>query len=131
MGKWPINIIIIRKVKFMKKIILISISSLFLGLGCSHFHQVEGRQESSVIPEGVRVKIGSSEVAEGENVQIYKKKCTKQQNKGQGESCAEVCNTVNVGKAKVLKILTKDTAIVSPDAGIAMDTEMYVEKINN
>jgi hypothetical protein len=115
----------------MKKIILISISSLFVGFGCSHFHQVEGRQESSMIPAGVRVKIGSSEVAEGENVQIYKKKCIKQQNKGQGESCAEVCSTVNIGKAKVLKILTKDTAIVNPDAGITMDTEMYVEKLNN
>jgi hypothetical protein len=38
------------------------------------------------------------------------------------------CQDDKVGEARVLKVLDHDSAIVEPDQGLTMDTEMKVEK---
>ena len=113
------------KSKFLTIFAAIGISTF--GLGCAHYHKIEGREEKSEIPEGVRVNIGSSEVKAGDSVDVFKRKCVKNKMHHKGAS-AEKCTTTKIGEAVVTKILTSDVAIVSPQSGLTMEPDMYVEK---
>ncbi len=98
---------------------------LMLGAGCAHNHKVDGPQEKSEIPAGVRVSIGGKEVKEGDTLHVYKSEChSVDSNKGMRKSCSDK----EIGKAVVLKVLDHDSAIVEPQGGLAMDSSMKVEK---
>lgn len=111
----------------MKKLGLMSLMfSAFMAFGCAHPHSVQGNEQRSEIPEGVRVAIGSSEVSEGEKVEVFRPVCKKVSRPRGGTSNS--CRYEKVGEARVLKVLDHDSAIVEPDQGLAMDTNMKVEK---
>lgn len=113
----------------MKLLFLIAFLGFSLGvnIGCSHFHKVEGPEPKSEIPEGVRVSIGSSEVKEGDVVDIFKRKCIKRKMRVHAQG-SEACTTTKLGQTVVTKVLTKDVAIVRAPADFTLETDMYVEK---
>lgn len=98
----------------------------FMTFGCAHNHTVQGNEKKSEIPEGVRVAIGSTEVKEGEKVDVLRSVC-KQVRRARGANGTS-CTDQKVGEARILKILDHDSAIVAPDQGLTMDTNMKVEK---
>lgn len=109
------------------KIILLSILiGVFGASGCAHIHPVQGAEQKSEIPEGVRVSIGSSEVKEGEKVDVLRPVCKKVRRPRGGSKNS--CKDQKVGEARILKVLDHDSAIVEPDQGLTMDTGMKVEK---
>lgn len=111
----------------MKKLGLMSlIFSAFMAFGCAHTHSVQGNEQKSEIPEGVRVAIGSSEINEGDKVDVFRSVCKKVHRARGGTTNS--CRDDKVGEARVLKVLDHDSAIVEPDQGLAMDTNMKVEK---
>lgn len=101
--------------------------SLGINIGCSHFHKVEGPEPKSEIPEGVRVSIGSSEVKEGDVVDIFKRKCVKRKMHVHAQG-SETCTTTKLGQTVAIKVLTKDVAIVRAPTDVTLETDMYVEK---
>lgn len=107
---------------------LLGAALLSFGLmsGCAHVHKVDGQQEKSEIPAGVRVGIGGKEVKEGDSVLVYKSVCKKVQKVRGGDYTS--CNDQIAGKAVVLKVLDHDSAIVEPKDGLVIDTTMTVEK---
>ena len=113
------------KTKILTIVAAIGISTF--SIGCAHYHKIEGREEKSEIPEGIRVNIGSSEVKTGDSVDVFKRKCVKSKMHHRGAS-AETCTTTKLGEAVVTKVLTSDVAIVSPQPGLSMESDMYVEK---
>lgn len=106
---------------------ILSIAILLIGVGCAHNHKVDGPQEGTEIPAGVRVSIGGKEVKEGDTLTIYKTSC-RRTSVGERGGGANKCHDNQVGSAVVLKILNDDSAIVSPQNGLVMDTSMKVEK---
>lgn len=111
----------------MKKLGLLSLMlAAFTAFGCAHTHSVQGNEQKSEIPEGVRVAIGSTEVKEGDKVDVLHSVCkqVRRHRGGTGTSCSDQ----KVGEALVLKVLDHDSAIVEPDQGLTMDTNMKVEK---
>lgn len=112
----------------MKKSVSVfaALVALGLGAGCAHVHKVDGPQEKSEIPSGIRVGIGGQEVQEGDTVSVYTTNCkdVPRLRTGSGRQCQDV----EVGKALVLKVLDHDSAIVAPQNGLTMDTSMKVEK---
>jgi len=108
---------------------LITILFSIFAVGCGHFHKVDGPQEKSEIPAGVKVGIGTPEVKENETVVVLKSSCKKVY-RGRAGYMNE-CSYKPIGKAKVLKILDHDAAIVEPIDGIAIDSSMRVEKEDN
>lgn len=105
---------------------VVGILVLLSTVGCAHSHKVEGPQEKSEIPAGVRVAIGGKEVKEGDLLAVYKATC-RRVSQGRAETVDE-CKDNHVGSAIVLKVLDHDAAIVSPQNGLVMDTSMKVEK---
>jgi len=109
------------------KIVLLSVlTGAFWASGCAHTHSVQGPEQKSEIPEGVRVSIGSSEIKEGEKVDVLRSVCKKVRRPRRGS--VNSCTDQKVGEARVLKVLDHDSAIVEPDQGLTMDTGMKVEK---
>lgn len=111
--------------KFRFVILLVSIS--VFNFGCAHYHKIVGSEQKSEIPEGMRVKIGSPEVKEGDSVDIFKSVCPKIKPNPKFDQDGHSCNMVKVGTSKVLKILTKDTAIIETPT-FKIEGEMTVEK---
>ncbi len=113
----------------MKSMFLVSSMLVLLGtLGCAHSaHKVDGQQEQSEIPAGVRVGIGGTEVREGDIISVYKTKC-RNVSRGIRGGTVSKCQDEAVGTALVLKVLDHDSAVVSPQNGLVMDTSMKVEK---
>lgn len=111
------------KISFHYVIVLLAIP---LALGCGHAHKVDGPQGPVDVPAGVRVHIGSKEVKEGDRVGVFKSSCHERSNPNRG---GNECHDNKLGEATVLRILDHDSAIVQPDAGLAMDESMKVEKI--
>lgn len=106
-----------------------------LGLGCAHFHKVESPQEKTEVPEGVKVRIGSPEVKEGDYVEVIKLICNRPTtirsksldvNPSNGK-----CDSIKVGSTKVIKVLAKDLAIVETPSSFVMEPNMYVEKMKS
>lgn len=117
------------KSKFLTIFAAIGISTF--SIGCAHYHKIEGREEKSEIPEGVRVNIGSSEVKAGDSVDVFKRKCVKNKKSishREDDHDEETCTITKLGEAVVTKVLTSDVAIVSPQSGLTMEPDMYVEK---
>lgn len=112
----------------MKKSLLtiIAIGAAAGMMGCAHVHKVDGPQEKTEIPAGIKVGIGGSEVKDGETVRVLKSVC-KKVNRNRGGSINQ-CNFQEVGKATVLKVIDHDSAIVEPIDGVAIDSSMRVEK---
>lgn len=108
--------------------ILVGASGLLLLSGCGHVHKVEGVEEKSEIPAGVRVGIGGKEVKDGDTLIVSKKTCQKRKRSGPRGGSVQKCNTDRVGEAKVLKVLDHDSAIVEPMGDLKMDDTMTVEK---
>lgn len=92
----------------------------------AHTHSVQGTERKSEIPAGVRVAIGSSEINEGDKVDVFRSICKSISTGRRG--VRKSCQDDKVGEARVLKVLDHDSAIVEPDQGLTMDTEMKVEK---
>lgn len=113
----------VKKINLIMFIVLLSLANF----GCAHYHKIVGNEEKSEIPEGVRVKIGSPEVKEGDSVDIFKKVCPKMKTNPKYEQDDHSCESQKVGSSKVLKILTKDTAIISAPT-FSIDKTMTVEK---
>ncbi len=96
---------------------------------CGHLpHKVVGNEPASTIPEGVRVRIGEKEVKEGERVNVFTTSCQKEYTPSKGGTEKSHCTRNKVGEAVVVKILDHDSAIVNPNPGLVMSTEMTVEK---
>lgn len=116
----------------MKKFILffMAASIAAFSFGCGHFHDVVGNEQKSEIPEGVRVKIGSPEVKEGDTVDIFKKMCPKNKPNPKIDQDDHPCNMQKVGTSKVIKVLTKDTAIINTP-NFKIENDMTVEKSEN
>lgn len=111
---------------FNKIGLLILMTGAYMASGCAHNHYVQGPEEKSEIPEGVRVAIGSTEVKEGEKVDVFRSVCKKVYRGRRGARTS--CLDDKVGEARVLKVLDHDTAIVEPEQGLTMDTSMKVER---
>lgn len=99
--------------------------------GCSHKHVVEGVQEKMEVPAGVRVTIGSSEVVEGDKVDIYRTQCKKKHKDRIDLDDDKVCSNIRLGQGIVTKILSENVAIIQPPQGLEVDREMWVEKSTN
>lgn len=99
-----------------------------INIGCAHYHKVEGVQERTEIPEGMRVKIGSKEVQEGDFVDVFKAKCTKKR-MHRYDTDFNRCVYEKIGKTQVIKVLTSDTAVVSHPEDFIIDNDMYIERI--
>tara|TARA_B110001454_G_scaffold122549_1_gene114421 strand:- start:16732 stop:17082 length:351 start_codon:yes stop_codon:yes gene_type:complete len=112
------------------KLVFLMLSVLAFNVGCAHYHKIMGTEQRSEIPEGVRVKIGSPEVKEGDSVDIFKKVCPKRKSNAKIEQVDHSCDSVKVGTSKVIKILTKDTAIIETPT-FKVEGEMTVEKSDN
>ena len=96
--------------------------------GCAHSHKVDGPQEKSEIPAGVRVGIGGKEIKEGEKVAVLKASCRQVSGGGDKSVSRKQCTDEKVGQALVLKVLDHDSAIVQPEGNLQMDSSMKVEK---
>ena len=109
--------------KFGKAILVLSMVGLTSA--CAHTHRVEGNQEKSEIPEGVRVGIGAEEVVEGERVAVISEEC---KTVGSVRGPRKECGNTKLGHAVVLKVLGSHVAVVRPEDGLVMDESMQVEK---
>lgn len=97
--------------------------------GCSHgTHEVDGVQARDEIPEGIRVRIGGTEVTDGDKVDVFRTSCRTYSSPKNG---SEKCKSIKIGSALVLKVLDHDSAIVQPEDGLVMDSSMTVEKRQN
>lgn len=103
----------------MQYLALLLITAFALS-GCTHFHRVGDSQ-----PNGVKVSIGSKEVAVGDRVEIFKMKCYVKK-AGPRES-QQVCDKTPVGEGTVTEVLGEKTSIVTPDEGVEVTSEMYAE----
>lgn len=109
----------------MKSIILIlvSITVAFQFLGCAHYHHVEDTSSQ----EEIKVAIGSKEIQENDFVEIFKRVCV--QNKTRTRSgMIESCTAKKVGETKIIKVLTKTSALIRAPEGLVLESNMYVEK---
>jgi hypothetical protein len=99
-------------------------------VGCTHaMHKVEGSQPATDIPAGVRVAIGSAEVKEGDEVNLYNRSCKQRVSPARGGNLDRTtCENLAVGKAKVLKVLDHDAAIIAPLGDFKIDATTVVEK---
>lgn len=113
----------------MKTQFILIASISILTLGCAHSHKVEGPQEESVIPAGMKVGIGSKEITDGDKVQILKTICQKVVGASKAGRTYQSCKTLKIGEAVVLKVLDHDSAIIKPDGDLIIDQTMKVEKI--
>lgn len=114
----------------MKLLNLLSIIVISLfSFSCAHTHKVQGPQEESVIPAGIRVGIGSKEIKDGDKVQILKTNCQKVVGASKTGRTSQTCTTSKIGEAVVLKVLDHDSAIIKPDGDLIIDQTMKVEKI--
>lgn len=108
------------------KNLFLAVGVIFIfSLGCAHNHKVEGHHQSMEIPAGIKVTIGSSEVSEGETVDVFAPACHVITG-GRGQKKKE-CHDKKVGEAKVLKVIDSKSAIVEPLKNLKMTTEMSVE----
>ena len=108
---------------------LISFSVLcFLTAGCAHKHTITGNQDADVIPEGIRVSIGSPEVKDGDSVDILKRTCKKKFTGPRGGITTATCQLDKVGEALVLKVLDHDSAVIRPLVNAEITSDMIVEK---
>ena len=113
----------------MKNMIgILSLLALLGSVGCAHSHKVDGPQEKSEIPAGIRVSIGGKEVKEGDKLIVYSQNCHKVSRGTRGGGTRNECHDKEIGTAVVLKVLDHDSAIVAPQNGLIMDTTMKVEK---
>jgi hypothetical protein len=114
----------------MEKIftVILGLTTLVVLSSCAHSHKVDGPQEKSEIPAGIRVGIGGKEVREGEKVAVLKTSCRQVSGGGDKGSPRSQCVDQKVGEAMVLKVLDHDSAIVQPEANLQMDSSMKVEK---
>ncbi len=109
-----------------KALILLTLLTSF---GCAHSHPVDGPQEKSEIPAGIRVGIGGKEIKEGDKVSVFTTTCRRTVTPRRiQDGSLEQCTDNEVGTAIVLKVLDHDSAIVAPENDLVMDTSMKVEK---
>ncbi len=108
---------------------IVILAALQFSCSAFHRHSIENLQPVDKIPEGVQVKIGSSEVNEGDRVSIFRKVCIPRRAGHRPRGKTQSCSNKKVGEASVIKVLDHDSAIVQPDSGIIMDSTMLVEKI--
>lgn len=110
----------------MKNLFLSAGLIFLLSVGCAHNHKVEGHHQNMEIPAGIKVTIGSSEVSDGETVDVLAPACHVITG-GRGQKKKE-CHEKKVGEAKVLKVIDSKSAIVEPLKNLKMTTDMSVEK---
>ena len=103
-------------------------SIFLLTAGCAHTHKIDGEQVSETIPAGIRVRIGSSEVKNGDQIQVLKKTCEKHYSGGHQGNPINICHDNVVAKGQVLKVLDHDSAIVQIENGFKLEPDMTVEK---
>lgn len=116
----------------MKKaavLVLMMISAMQFGCATTHRHVVDGPQSADKIPEGFRVRIGSTEVKEGDKVGVFREICKSRRSGGRHGGSSQSCSNEKVGEASVIKVLDHDSAVVQPDAGITVEPTMLVEKL--
>src|SRR5262245_19153861 len=118
----------ITKITMNTKVIKILFLQAVLVLGgCVHFHKVQDLEENAKIPTGIKVAIGSTEVNVGDRVEVFRATCTKSfKPRSFGK---KTCKDTLVGQASVVQILDNRFSIVSPEEGVAIEDDMYVEKM--
>lgn len=109
----------------MKEIFLI-LSFLLLS-ACVHQHKVEDPIDSKD-GEGTKVGIGSLEVSEGETVRIVRVTCRDTSIRVKGRA-NRACKKEELGRAKILKILSEDSSLARPLDELILLPDMTVEKI--
>ena len=87
-----------------------------------------GQQAADVIPEGIRVAIGSAEIKDGDSVDILKRTCKQKFNNTRGGITTSTCQLDKVGEALVLKVLDHDSAVIRPTTKNEITSDMIVEK---
>ncbi len=108
---------------------VVGVLILLSNFGCAHSaHKVDGPQEKSEIPAGIRVGIGGKEVKEGDTVAVYSTTCRTVTTGDERPRRKKECSDQVVGSALVLKVLDHDSAVVSPQNGLVMNESMKVEK---
>ncbi len=102
----------------------------FSVVSCGHgVHKVEGEEKPSEIPAGIRVQIGGKEVTAGEKVDVLKQTCSPTTIPVRGGGMkTQRCKNQKVGEATVLKVLDHDSAVVSPNGDLQIDSKMLIEK---
>lgn len=112
-----------------RKYLSLILPLLFFNVGCSHLaHKVDGPQEQSEIPAGIRVSVGGKEVKEGDTLTVFQTTCHKTFIGDTRPRSTKECHDGPIGTAIVLKVLDHDSAIVTPQNGLVMNTSMRVEK---
>ncbi len=117
------------KVKRKLTLPIIILAALQFSCSAFHRHSIENLQPADKIPEGVQVKIGSSEVKEGDRISIFRKVCKPRRAGHRPRGKMQTCSNKKVGEASVIKVLDHDSAIVQPDSGITIESTMLFEKI--
>jgi hypothetical protein len=112
----------------MLKTTLALILPTILTIGCAHKHAITGSQGADVIPEGIRVGIGSAEIKDGDSVDILKRTCKQKFNNTRGGITTSTCQLDKVGEALVLKVLDHDSAVIRPTTKNEITPDMIVEK---
>lgn len=108
-----------------KTLLMLTITT-FASTGCFHApHKIYGQENKSGIPEGYKVAIGSTEVKEGDKVNVFSSTCEKRPSK---REIKDVCVDRKIGEALVLRVFDHDAAIVRPDQGVPMEQAKHVEK---
>lgn len=115
------------------KLITLTLLTIAFTFSCAHPHKIESVQEAQEIPKGLKVKIGSKEVQEGDNVDILKRTCATKRlsSKHTTETNTEKCKFEKIGDAKVLKVLSKDSAIIDMPENFNLSPDLFVEKNKN
>lgn len=109
-------------------VLILWLSGMTSFIGCSHMHKVDGVQAQDNIPAGIRVRLGSAEVNNGEVVDILIPVCSMSLGAGKRSMPIKKCVNEKVGNARVLKVLDHDSAVIEPLGGLQMSSEMIVEK---
>lgn len=112
--------------KFLIPILILS--SSIASVGCSHTHKIDGVQGADTIPAGIRVRLGSAEVKDGDDVDVFKPVCTMSIGNGRRGGPIKKCVNEKVGGARILKVLDHDSAVIEPADGLRMISDMIVEK---
>lgn len=109
----------------MKMKLLAVCMAIFSVSGCAHNHGVVGPATGGDGAEvGVKVRVGSKEVKEGEEVYVFESVCRPSSVRVSRET--ERCKYKRVGKATVRKVLDSSNAIVSSEEGLVLNENMTI-----
>lgn len=101
-----------------------------LMMGCTHaMHKLDSAQTENEDPKGLRVELGSKEIAPGDLVQVFRQTCTTHKRVIHKEVLdATSCSQQLLGESKVLTVLGENSAVIEAVEGIEPTDQIRVEK---